>query len=168
MGLDRASIWARLRWFKIQIPFLQRVINFQSFKLRVLIILLFSYWIIQSPGLSQSISSAPQKGLPIVKNYAPGEYGSHRQNWCMAQAANGLLYIANGKGVLQFDGRNWKLIMMPNRGHVRSIAVTKDDLVCVGANNDFGVLKKEENGKLIFESWLDKIDPKKTQFWPYL
>ena len=97
-------------------------------------------------------------GLPIVQNYSPQEYGAHRQNWQIAQAPNGILYFANGKGLLSFNGEEWNLTMIPNRGHVRSLAVDEKGTVFVGANNDFGKLVVDTNGKTVFQSFLPLID----------
>lgn len=97
-------------------------------------------------------------GLPIIKNYSPLEYGSHRQNWDIDQAPNGTMYFANGKGILSFNGVEWKLTMVPNRGHVRSLAIDDEGTVYVGANNDFGKLVVNAQGELEFVSFLPLID----------
>lgn len=104
-------------------------------------------------GQSQEI-----QGLPIIRNYSPLEYGSHRQNWDIDQAPDGTMYFANGKGVLSFNGVDWQLTMVPNRGHVRSLAVDRDGTVYVGANNDFGELIVNANGEREFKSFLPLID----------
>ena len=85
------------------------------------------------------LSYSQEKGLPFIQNYNPHEYRSHRQNWAIVQGKNGLMYFANGKGVLEFDGVNWRLIMLPNRGHVRSLTLGKDGTIYVGGNGDFWI-----------------------------
>ncbi len=97
-------------------------------------------------------------GLPVVQNYTPQEYGAHRQNWQIAQASNGMLYFANGKGLLSFNGEDWDLTLMPNRGHVRSLAVDEKGTVFVGANNNFGKLVTNSSGERKFQSFLPQID----------
>ena len=104
------------------------------------------------------------QGLPLIRNYTPEEYRSHRQNWAFTQGKDGVMYIANGKGVLVFDGVDWQLIKLPNRGHVRSLATDDDGNIYVGGNNDLGVLLQDERGSRQFVSWLDKIRSNDREF----
>ncbi len=120
--------------------------------IRVLSTYLFlSYWIF-------SAAQSPM-GLPVIRNYSPLEYASHRQNWGIDQAPDGYMYFANGKGLLSFNGEAWSLAMIPNRGHVRSLDIDEDGTVFVGANNDLGVLVSDQEGNLKFRSYLSLIDP---------
>ncbi len=116
-----------------------------------LVILLFFY----SVGFGQ--------GLPPIKNYLPQEYNGHRQNWAVAQDNNGIIYVANGKGLLSYDGVDWSLIMMPNKGHVRSLVV-HNNKVYVGANNDFGELMQLNNQEIVFKSFLDSVPIEQKNF----
>ena len=103
-------------------------------------------------------------GYPPIRHYTPQEYGSHRQNWAITQAPDGTMFFANGKGVLVYDGENWKLLLLPNRGHVRSIAAGPDSLIYVGGNNDIGIVRRRVNGSLEYESWLSKLPPEDRDF----
>ncbi|MEO1033023.1 MAG: ATP-binding protein [Bacteroidota bacterium] len=100
-------------------------------------------------------NSIAQNGIPYIRNYTPNEYKGHRQNWAIAQDNNGLIYVANGKGLLQFDGEDWSLSMVSNKGHIRSLALYKD-IPYVGANNDLGIFQ-ENNNSHKFRSFLEKI-----------
>lgn len=102
-------------------------------------------------------TAQPPQGLPLIRNYEPHEYGGHRQNWAIGQDEAGIMFFANGKGLLSFNGEDWKLAMIPNRGHVRSLAVGQDGTVYVGAQNDFGQLEADENGELRFKSYLPLV-----------
>ena len=118
--------------------------------------ILFIYWMtfFCFEGFGQSV-----QGFPVVQNYSPQTYGAHRQNWQIAQAPNGIMYFANGKGLLSFNGEEWELTLMPNRGHVRSLDVDENGTVYVGANNDFGKLvDAPSSGERIFQSFLPLID----------
>ena len=105
-----------------------------------------------------------EKGLPFIKNYSPQEYQSHRQNWSIVQGKNGIMYFGNGKGVLEFDGVRWRLITLPNRGHVRSLAAGDDGTIYVGGNRDFGYLGRDEKGLLQFYSLLPKVPEEERDF----
>lgn len=103
-------------------------------------------------------------GYPFIKNYSPHEYNSHRQNWAITQSADGLMYFANGKGVLEFDGVRWRLITLPNMGHVRSIITASDGTIYVGGNGDLGYLTPDIAGQLQFTSILEHIPKEKRNF----
>ncbi|MCP4205140.1 MAG: hypothetical protein GY769_24790, partial [bacterium] len=59
---------------------------------------------------AQSTSSFDEVGRFYVQNFAPQDYGAHAQNWAIVQSPEGLLYVANGHGVLEYDGVSWRLI----------------------------------------------------------
>lgn len=103
-------------------------------------------------------------GVPFIKNYLRSEYNGATQNWDMVQTANGLLYFANNAGVLEFDGNNWRLIPMPNKSVVRSLAVDTASNVYVGAYNEFGMLVPDEQGKLKYQSLLNLLPDSEKDF----
>lgn len=111
----------------------------------------------------QAVAQQP-RGLPVIRKYNPQDYGAHRQNWAIAQSSDGIMYFANGKGLLSFNGEEWHLIMMPNRGHVRSLAIAENGTVYVGANNDFGQLEAAPQGNLRFKSFLPLLTPEDRSF----
>lgn len=102
-------------------------------------------------GQSQNI------GKPFLQNYLPKQYAAEPQNWAILQDQRGLLYIANDKGVLEYDGQNWHLILMPNQSAVRSMALGKDGRVYVGAYGEFGYLAPDSLGQMRYYSLLDKV-----------
>ena len=57
-----------------------------------------------------AIKAYGQDFTPIVKQFVKQEYGASNQNWSVAQDSKGLMYFANNKGLLQFDGNHWELI----------------------------------------------------------
>ena len=103
-------------------------------------------------------------GYPPIRYYSPQEYGSHRQNWAITQAPDGTMFFANGKGVLLYDGENWTLLLLPNRGHVRSIAAGPDSLVYIGGNGDLGIVRRRADGSPEYESWLARIPEEDRAF----
>lgn len=102
------------------------------------------------------------KGLPFITYYSYEEYGANPQNWDIVQAQNGKMYIANGTGVLEYDGAHWRLIELPNKTVARSINVAENGTIYVGGFEDFGFLKENETGFLEYESLLhllpDNVD----------
>ncbi len=96
-------------------------------------------------------------GDPLINNYQKDAYKADRQTWSITQQSNGMLYLANNSGVLQFDGTFWKLYHIPNNSIVRSVAVDKNDRVYAGAFDEFGYLQANEFGDLHYISLTDKL-----------
>ena len=102
-------------------------------------------------------------GIPFPsEHYAPPEYQQDPQNWGIVQDDQGLIYVANNDGVLQYDGERWRLIPTAAGTFVRSLAV--DSLVYVGAKGDFGVLRPDSLGVLRYTSLYEHIPEDERNF----
>ena len=102
-------------------------------------------------------------GIPFPsEHYAPPEYQQDPQNWGVVQDDQGLIYVANNDGVLQYDGERWRLIPTAAGTFVRSLAA--DSLVYVGAKGDFGVLRPDSLGVLRYTSFYEHIPEDERDF----
>ncbi len=112
-----------------------------------------------SPLVAQT---APQRelqslGTPLIQNFLPKEYSTSLQNWAITQSLDGLIYIGNNNGVLEYDGISWRLIQV-NGTTVRSLKTDPETgRIYVGVIGDFGYLGPDEYGNLSYYSLLDKI-----------
>jgi len=61
--------------------------------------------------------------LPPIDTYSTSDYHAENQNWDISQAANKHIYIANNKGLLEFNGEKWQLYPSPNETILRSVFV---------------------------------------------
>ncbi len=77
-------------------------------------------------------------GKPFIRNFSPQEYGAHSQNWDIEQDKQGLIYVANNDGVLQYDGVSWRLLTFGETGFARSIALSDDGKIYVGGKGEIG------------------------------
>ncbi|MES2763514.1 MAG: SpoIIE family protein phosphatase [Bacteroidota bacterium] len=80
----------------------------------------------------------------------------------------GKLFFANLNGVLVYDGRFWKTILLPNIVSVFSLDKDRRDKIYVGADNEFGYLDKEASGSFKYVSLskdLSKSDKEFTSTW---
>lgn len=94
--------------------------------------------------------------LPLINSYNHASYHGGAENWDIVQTPNHYVYVANEKGVLQFDGRNWSLIRTPQQ--VRSLCLLGDSLLYVGCDNDLGTVNLKPNTPKVFKSikkWLN-------------
>ncbi len=97
------------------------------------------------------------RGHPYIRNYEPGEYPGHMQNWSVNRDLNGFIYVSNGNGVLEFDGENWCLITLEDLNAVRTVTVDKNNVKWVGADRELGFLEPDSLGGLQFHSLKDII-----------
>ncbi len=91
-------------------------------------------------------------GTPHIINYPKKDYKAATQNWCITQDNRGIMYFGNNDGVLEFDGKRWRLHALPDRFMYRAVFVALDGTIYVGLSNDFGYLKPNEKGILTYQS----------------
>src|SRR5574344_1576349 len=56
-----------------------------------------------------------------ISSYSPEVYNSETQNWDICQSGKNVIYFANNKGLLEFDGSTWKLYPSSNHTIMRSV-----------------------------------------------
>ena len=89
-------------------------------------------------------------GLPLIKTWTKKDYGVPVQVWDVVQDRRGIMYFATFKGILEFDGNEWRLIPAYD---VRKLAYdSENDLIYVGTQNEFGFLSPDASGNLQFQS----------------
>lgn len=105
--------------------------------------------------------------LPPVLSFTPKDYQADNQNWSITQGENKHIYIANNKGLLEYDGEAWALYPSPNQTILRSVFF-HDDKIYSGSYREFGFWEKHATGALVYKSLSrDIIDSIGTdeQFW---
>lgn len=117
-------------------------------KIRFMRYLLGIVFIIQISLYSQEV--------PPIRAYFPMDYNAENQNWSITQDPNKNIYIANNKGVLTFNGDDWKLYETPNESIMRSVFYL-DGKLFSGFYNDFGYWEKDDFGNLNFTSLKDRF-----------
>lgn len=140
-----------------------------KFKLfcQIFIIFLFSNYVI-SGLFAQGIDLT---GLPIIKNYSPSEHGGTPQNWAIVQDKTGIMYFANTGGLLEYDGSSWRLIKVENEV-ARTVAIDSIGTIFIGGVDQFGFLKTDTSGKLIYKSLINSLPEADRNFgdvwtiWP--
>lgn len=102
--------------------------------------------------------------VPMTINYQNDVYNAGTQNWDIQQHPNGFIFFANNNGLLQFDGTNWTIYSLPNKTIARSLLIEESDRIYVGGQGEFGYFQPDQQGKLLFNSLLDRIPIEKRQF----
>jgi signal transduction histidine kinase/ligand-binding sensor domain-containing protein len=117
--------------------------------------------------LGPSASNAQPRqeaGKVFITNYSPKEYGTHAQNWAIAQDDRGVMYFGNNNGVLEYDGVSWRLIQLPNKSIARSFAKDENGRIYVGGVGDFGYLAADSLGQMRYVSLLAHVKAEDLPF----
>ncbi|WP_276390961.1 response regulator [Eudoraea chungangensis] len=107
-----------------------------------------------------SISSSfaqEQLGKPLITNYRYQDYGASPSNWWALEDNNGVMYFANGSGILQYDGINWNTIELTRIGGVRSLRKDGNGVIHVGGVGEMGYIETDEKGEYHYKTLLDEI-----------
>ena len=97
-------------------------------------------------------------GIPYMQHYEAKDYDARPDNQSLLQGDNGLMYFGNGKGVLEFDGIDWRLIQLPNQGLAMTMTKNADGKIFVGGFNELGYLEPDSLGFTAFRSIKTKLD----------
>ena len=84
--------------------------------------------------------------LPDIVNFGTKEYNSHSINYCFTQDTNGVMYVGNAYGVLEYDGQYWRKIPVSDGKSAISMDVDSKGKIYVGSSSEFGYLKRNEKG----------------------
>ncbi len=110
-------------------------------------------------GLAQE-----QLGKPLITNYRYQDYGASPSNWWGLEDDKGVMYFANGSGILQYDGVNWQVIELPRVGGVRSLIKDDNGVIYVGGVGEMGYMETDAKGEFHFKTLLDKIPEEHRSF----
>jgi DNA-binding CsgD family transcriptional regulator/aspartate carbamoyltransferase regulatory subunit len=89
--------------------------------------------------------------LPPIQNYTPSDYQAENQNWALSQGEDKVVYMANNKGLLRFNGADWALFPSPNESIMRSVKVV-GDRIYTGCYMEFGYWEPDGLGMLRYTS----------------
>lgn len=91
-----------------------------------------------------------QSGNYFLSHYAPSDENLDYLSFDIVQTERGVIYFANKAGVVEFDGRNWKVIDSP--GAIYTLSVANGNDLFVGGLAGFGKLALNDENVLAFQS----------------
>ncbi len=115
-------------------------------------------------AVGQTAGIPSEAGRPLVRSFVPREFGADSQNWALVQDPRGLVYAANNYGVLEYDGVRWRLLHTRDNTSIRSLAMSAQGTVFVGAQNEFGYLAPDDHGQMRYVSLDDRLPPSEREF----
>ncbi len=121
---------------------------------RILYFSLIAVFLFKFSGIFASNSD---KGYPLLVNYPASVYKADPQNWDIVQDDRGVMYFANGNGVLTYDGHFWNLIPLPHEISARALGKDMFGTIYAGGTNEFGYLNIDANGRMYFISLADSL-----------
>ncbi len=90
---------------------------------------------------------------PAIYTYTTKEYDGRQDNTSAVFDGEGLLYVANAYGLLEYDGYKWQKIPLPNGKSPVSLCVY-DKKVFVGGNDEIGYVSRNAAGLSVYHSLL--------------
>lgn len=125
----------------------------------------FVYFLLFLPvSLTSQNGSQYETGLPFISNYLPEDYKAASQNRGIVQDSRGVIYIANGDGVLEYDGVHWRIIKIAKDYPANSVAIDNNNRIFVGSAAEFGYLTPNKYGVLKYVSLLGKFEISERKF----
>ncbi|WP_228850976.1 ATP-binding protein [Aegicerativicinus sediminis] len=110
------------------------------------------------------ILSQEKVGRPTITNYKYQDYGANPTNWWIIEGDDGIMYFANGAGVLVYDGVNWSVVTLTNQVSPRSFAKDSNGRIYLSAEGDFGYLETNPKGELYFISLKNNVPEEHRDF----
>jgi len=108
--------------------------------------------------------------LPPLISFSSKDYQADNQNWSISQGDDKLIYVANNKGLLEFNGDSWNLYPSPNKSIIRSVFVLNQKIY-TGCYKEFGFWERQETGTLKYTSLSKGLENEMSedeQFWTIL
>ncbi|MCC5919561.1 MAG: two component regulator three y domain-containing protein [Cyclobacteriaceae bacterium] len=96
-------------------------------------------------------------GLPFSTYFSSQDYQGGIQNWTITQGTEGIIYVANNFGLLEYDGLNWSRHILGLGVKCRDVCIGDNGLIYVAGQGDFGFFSPDERGTLEYISLADKL-----------
>ncbi|CAL65346.1 helix-turn-helix and ligand-binding sensor domain-containing protein [Christiangramia forsetii] len=112
-------------------------------------------------------STYSQELVPPIQNYSPAEYPGASQNWDIALDEKGVVYTANNRGLLVFDGLSWELFPLQSQSIIRSV-YPHEGRIYTGSYKEFGYWETQVDGKMVYNSLsplMSDFDMQSDEFW---
>lgn len=105
---------------------------------------------------------------PFSKYFSAKDYNSGASNWSITQDHRGIMYFGNSRGLIEYDGINWREIKIHFAPFVRALTADDKGKVFLTASSDFGYLEPDSIGQLKFvplKKQLVKVRKVEKEFW---
>ncbi|HLP45849.1 MAG TPA: histidine kinase dimerization/phospho-acceptor domain-containing protein, partial [Candidatus Kapabacteria bacterium] len=97
------------------------------------------------------------------KTFRANDYNNSPQNRGIVQDKQGIIYVANQGGLLEFDGISWRSYDIPNQT-VNSLAIDDNGALFIGGIDEFGYMAPDAAGILQYNSLIGHLQDKQKNF----
>jgi ligand-binding sensor domain-containing protein len=91
-----------------------------------------------------------QTGDYFLTHHAPALNNIDHHNYQIIQDQQGVICVANRRGVMRYDGKSWEFIQTPSS--IFSLAADNNNTLYIGSRLGFGYLQKDRFGKDLYYS----------------
>ena len=102
-------------------------------------------------SIFHSFCSTAQQLNPPIQNYSSIAYDAASQNWDISIDETGMIYVANNRGLLIFNGQTWKLFSLNSGAIIRSVYAYKGKIF-TGSYREFGYWERNDMGGYSYHS----------------
>ncbi len=89
---------------------------------------------------------------PSITHFSRQAYKASEKNWAVDIDSLGYVYFGNNRGLLQFDGEQWKMFQLPGKTIIRSVKVGSEGRIYTGSFEEFGYWERNSFGILNYVS----------------
>ncbi len=97
-----------------------------------------------------------QEGAPLLTHFRESR-DIENQNWAICQDVNHVMLFANRKGILTFDGQEWRSVRIPVMPFSMRVN-PRDGKIYIGGDNSYGILEKDTRGSYKYISLAEDAD----------
>lgn len=87
-------------------------------------------------------------GTPFLRAWEAEDYDASPVNWRVLVHPNGLVYVGNNSGVLEYDGARWRTRPMAHGGRASALAVDRRGRLWAGGHDEICVFEPDARGSL--------------------
>jgi len=116
----------------------------------------FTIFVLISLNIFSQSDSIKLSGVPLRTHFDSEDYQGGMQSWDFGQSSDGLIYVANNNGLLEFDGNKWKKYNIPDATKIRTVMIDSKGVIYVGGQNQIGYFNKTAKG-LVFHSLMSEL-----------
>lgn len=110
-------------------------------------------------AFSDAATNPRLSGTPLLRVWQAEDYSASPLNTRLLIHPDGLIYVANDDGVLEFDGDRWRLLELPRKGAGRALALDRANRLWVFGHDDAAYFERTAKGDLKAVSVIEKLPP---------
>jgi len=96
------------------------------------------------------------QGQPLSEHFDTMSVSGHPQNFRIKQDKKGYIYVANGAGILIFNGKDWQILSKGEQQVYFGFALNEDGRIYTGTTGELGYYEADKRGNWQFVSLIGK------------